>query len=340
MGFLPETNLYLNFAVLAVCFFILTKSADALVDGAVGIAIKLNVPKIIIGIILVGFATTAPEFTVSMISALSGLPEIALGNAVGSVIADTGLALALGILVAPAAIPVNIRTANVYNFFLLGVSILAFVFVFNGTISRPEGVILISLLGFYIAYLVIDERRRRNSDQTTEINGEITEHIRTGTLAAQGLRFLAGVAGVVVASWFLVDSAENIALFFGAPNAVVGLTIVAIGTSLPEIATAITASKKGHGDLALGDILGANLLNILWIIGTAATARPIHVSRTVILFSFPTLLFFVIILLVFTWIGQKLETWKGVVLLILYVIYLSLTIVLFYVYGIEVPVAG
>lgn len=330
MGVIPEGSLLLNLIVIVIAFVILSKSAVFLVDGAVAIAYEFRLPKIIIGIVLVGFATTTPEFTVSLISSLEGFPEIALGNAVGSVIADNAFALALGIIVAPAAISVHSRTLKIYGLFLLAVSVLTFVLVLNGAISRGEGLLLLILMVGYLVFMFLDEKKRRRDGLDDHISEEIDDHRKPGSLMLQIARFLIGLVGIVIASRFLVDSAVNTAKIFRVSEAVIGLTIVAIGTSLPEIATCIVASRKGHGDLAFGDILGANLLNLLWIIGAAATARPIIVSQKVIFFSFPSMLFFVLLLLVFAWTGFKLERWKGVVLFGCYLVYTALAIVVLY----------
>jgi cation:H+ antiporter len=335
MGIIPESSLLLNIVVIAVCFAVLTKSADLLVDGSVAIAYRFKIPKIIIGIVLVGFATTTPEFTVSLISAVEGLPGIALGNAVGSVIADNGLALGLGIVVAPAAVLVHSRSINIYGFFLLGISVLSFILVANGVVSRWEGILLLGILIGYMSFILIDSKRRKNIDTDESLNEEIQDYIKKGGLTLQVLRFLGGLAGVILASWFLVDSAKNIATTFGVSEAVIGLTIVAIGTSLPEIATCFVACRKGHGDLALGDILGANILNLLWIVGAASTVNPIRVTNQFIYFSYPSMFVFVVVLLVFARWKYRLERWKGWILLILYLIYLAVAILLFYLYGIS-----
>ena len=331
MGLIPEESLLLNLIVIAIAFVILSKTADFLVDGAIGIAYEFRVPKILIGIVLVGFATTAPEFTVSLISSLEGFPEIALGNAVGSVIADNAFALALGIIVAPAAIGVHSRTLTIYGLFLLAVSVLTFVLVLDGAISRGEGLLLLVLMVGYLAFMFLDEKKRRRVGLDDHISEDLDDQRKPGTLKQQIARFLIGVVGIIIASRFLVDSAVNTAKIFRVSEAVIGLTIVAIGTSLPEIATCIVASRKGHGDLAFGNILGANLLNLLWIIGVAATARPIGVSQKMIFFSFPSMLFFVMLLLVFAWTGFKLRRWEGLVLFGCYIVYTALVIVVLYV---------
>ena len=324
MGFIPD-SVYLHVAILVVCFGVLAKSADFLVDGAVGVAHRLRLPKVIIGIVLVSFMTTAPEFTVSIISALSGKPEIALGNAVGSVITDDALALALGILVAPAAIAVDSKLLKTTGLFLIAVDLLSFLLSLNGTVSRGEGIVLLLLLAGYLTVLVVVQKRRPR-----EAVLEAEEHYHPTSTHGHILRLLAGVVGVLVASDFLVNSAEYVARFAGVSPAVIGLTLVALGTSVPEIATCIVAARKGHGDLAFGDIIGADILNILWIVGASATANPLVVGRKVTSFSFPAMIVVVLVMLVLARIGFRFERWKGAVLLVLYIAYIAATIALFY----------
>jgi cation:H+ antiporter len=354
MHLIPD-NIFVYIIVLLISFYILAKSADFLVDGAVGIAFHLHIPKIIIGIVLVSFATTSPEFTVSLISAVRGFPEIALGNAVGSVIVNTGVAISFAAIIAAIAgdvIHIDKQTLITTGLFLEGAMLLAFIFGTDGTISRMEGIILLGCLGGYLGFLVVNERRKavgrtvperqiRDPGVTPEstvhdlavnpyLEDEVSSHTRPGSLLVQFLRFGGGVLGVVVASQLLVESAVGIAHYLSVPEVVIGLTVIAIGTSLPEIATCVIASKKGHGDLAFGDIVGANILNILWIVGAAATANPITVGRNVIFYAFPVMIFMVTALLLLARVGYRLKRSNGVVLIGLYLAYLVATILIFY----------
>jgi cation:H+ antiporter len=328
MGFIPDSIL-VHVIILAATFLVIYKAADFLVDGAVGIAYKLNVPKIVIGVVLVGFGTTAPEFTVSVLSAIRGFPEIALGNAVGSVIVDDTLALGLGIIAAPVAIRVERRSLRLFGLFLIGIDVLAFVLSLNGIISRWEGLVLLGILAAYLAYVVHTENQKRKS--APSVNEELADHIKPGGIGLQAFRFLIGLAGVILASEFLIDSAVFVAKYFGASEAVIGLTLVAIGTSIPEIVTCIVASRRGHGDLALGDIVGADILNILWIIGAASVANPIQVEKRVIFFAFPWMLGVVVLMLALAHWRHTLQRWKGFVLAGIYLIYITISVVRFYV---------
>lgn len=340
MQLLPD-NLAVNLAVIVVAFGVLAYCADFLVDGAVGIAHRLRVPKIVIGIVLVGFATTSPELTVSLLAALRGHPELALGNAIGSVIVDDAVALGLGILVAPVAIAVDSKVLKTTGLFLAAVAVVSFALAANGTVSRLEGAALLAIhVAYLTAVLVVEGRRRRARAQAQDADaggedggGEAEEQGKPGGLGAQLLRLLGGVAGIVVASELLVESATFVARVVGASEAIIGLTIIAVGTSLPEIATNISAGRRGHGDLALGNILGADILNLLWIIGASALANPIRVDRSVVFYSFPWMLVIVGTMLLLCRIGYRLPRWKGVVLVGLYLIYLVMTIVVFYLNG-------
>ena len=341
MQLLPD-NLAVNLVVIVVAFGVLAYCADFLVDGAVGIAHRLRVPKIVIGIVLVGFATTSPELTVSLLAALRGHPELALGNAIGSVIVDDAVALGLGIMVAPVAIAVDSKVLKTTGLFLAAVAVVSFVLAANGTVSRLEGVALLAIhVAYLTAVLVVEGRRRRarapdagGEDAGGEdAGGDAEEQGKPGGLGVQGLRLLGGVVGIVVASELLVESATFVARVVGASEAIIGLTIIAVGTSLPEIATSISAGRRGHGDLALGNILGADILNLLWIIGASALANPIRVDTSVVFYSFPWMLLIVGTMLLLCRIGYRLPRWKGVVLVSLYLIYLVMTIVVFYLNG-------
>jgi len=331
MNFIPPESVLINLAVLSICFYALAKSAGFLVDGAVGIAVRLDIPKMIIGIVLVGFGTTTPEFVVSIISALKGQPEIALGNASGSVIANS-VALALGILMAPAVIRVPASMLKTTGMFLLFIDFVAFGMCLNGTLGRTEGVALVALLVAYITALVVSEKRRKTRDDKridAEAGKEVEGHVKPGSTAAQLGRFLIGLVGVLFASRFLVECAINIATCFNVPKVIIGMTIVAIGTSLPEIATCVVAAKKGHGELAFGDIIGADILNVLWIAGGAAIASPMSLGHKEVMFMFPSMIVMVVITLGLSAQGFRLQKWKGWVLIATFVIYLFTLLALF-----------
>ena len=325
--------IYVYGAAFLVSFAILFKCADLFVDGASRIANILNIPKLVIGIVLVGLATTAPEFAVSVIAAIQGLPEIAIGNAIGSVIVDDGVALALAAILTPTVIFINCRMLKVIGAFLLGIDFLAYFLARDGVLSRGEGLILVSLLGVY--FVMLFKVRSFRPPGVAHIGGgkgpdgpRMNAAVRRD-LKAPVFKVLIGLAGVILTAEVIVRSAEFIARYFLIPEIIIGSTIVALGTSLPEISTCITAAFKREGELAVGNILGADVLNILWRIGVASLTNPIMVDREIINFKFPYMILMVTVMLVLMRLGCRLSRAKGFILLGFYLVYLFLTFHLF-----------
>jgi cation:H+ antiporter len=315
--------IYLNFAALVVAFVILFKSASFFVDGASSIARILNVPKLVIGIVLVGLGTTAPEFGVTIIAAIRGSGEIAIGNAIGSVICDDGIALALAAIVAPSVIFVNCRILKAAGLFLISIDVLAYVLAKDGRLGRIEGFCLVLILCLYYIFVIRSQWRNRSSAEET------STRLDRKSLNGPIKLFLLGLIGVILMSFVVVETAVRIAQFFQIPEIIIGSTIVAIGTSLPEISTCITAALKGEGEIAVGDIIGADILNILWIIGVASLVKPIDVDRDIINFSFPFMILIVVVMLLSLRIGCRLTKFKGFILLSLYGLYIFMLFKIF-----------
>jgi len=320
----------LYFASFIASFWVLFKSASLFVEGSSRIAAVLGVPKIVVGIVLVSLGTTAPEFGVTVVAAIMGSGEIALGNAVGSVIVDDGVALALAALLAPGIIYVSCRTLKTAGIFLLSIDLGAYLLARNGTVGRLEGLLLFSTLAVYFFFVIRDQcRTRSRAPRSPTSGGEPGEEAcgpRRDSLRRPVLLFLLGLVGVGSMSSIVVWAARNIARHFSIPEIIVGATVVALGTSLPEISTCITAARKGEGQIAVGNIIGADILNILWIVGVASMANPIHVEPRVIHFTFPYMILVVLVMLVSLRIGCRLTKGKGIVLLLLYAGYLFLTL--------------
>ena len=321
--------------VLALSFIMLFKCADLFVTGATGLSVILKIPKLMVGIVLVGLATTAPEFGVSVSAAFSGFPEMALGNAIGSVIADDGIALGLAALVAPTVIFVNCRILKIAGAFLLGIDFLAYFLARDGVVGRFEGVLFLLLLVgyFYLLYRVRGFPSGLGGEISCKTAGPDADEAECSLwlkLRKPVFLFVFGIIGVVIASRYgIVWSAVNITRLLGIPEIIIGSTVVALGTSLPEISTCITAARKGEGEIAVGNIIGADVLNILWIIGVAALVRPMHVDVAIINFSFPFMILVVSVMLISLSIGCRLTKIKGVILIVLYAAYIVLTLLLF-----------
>ncbi|MFH1437302.1 MAG: calcium/sodium antiporter [Pseudomonadota bacterium] len=324
-------HISLAFFMLFAAFMIMFKAAELFVKSTSNIATILNVPKMIAGIVLMGLATTAPEFAVSVQSAYMGHPEIALGNAVGSVICDDGIALGLAAVIAPVAIGVDKKILKVAAIFLIAIYALTYVFAFNGTFSRLEGLVLVASMAGYFYYIFLSERRKRRERMTMLIEqaSELPLPVGKKDLVRNIMIFLVGLAGVLIASRVVIWSCLELAAFFKVPEVIVGLTVIAIGTSLPEISTCLIAARKGEGELAVGDIIGADILNILWIVGVSALVNPMQVATKVINFMFPWMFLIVGVMLICLRIRYRIGKPKGVILLALYVIYLVTTLIYF-----------
>jgi cation:H+ antiporter len=302
---------------------VLWKSADWFVDGAVQVAEKLRLPHMLVGLVLVSLATTAPELTVSLVAALQGSPEIALGNAIGSVIVDDSVALGLAAILAPAALAADPRLLGTIIIFLPAVGFAAFFMVLDGTLGRVDGLVL---LGMFVCYLVVSylrERRARHNDRDTDLSDLTEEKPKDFRWPKVLGLFAAGLAGLIFGSELLVTGAKGIAIFLRMPPVVIGLTVVAIGTSIPEIVTAVTAARKGHAGIALGNILGADILNICWVAGLSAIANPLRAEKNVIMVMFPAMIIIILATLFMIRTDHRLSRREGCVLLFLYVLYVA-----------------
>jgi cation:H+ antiporter len=322
-----ESNIVIAWLVLAAAFAVLAKCADLFVTASVSLAYKFRIPKLVIGIVLVSLATTAPELSVSLLSAIEGKPEMALGNAIGSVICDDGLALALaGLFTATPilVIPAILKTSGI---FLIAVDILAFIFViFDNTLNRWEGAILLALFAGYIIFLYRQHRSGALKDASE------AEQLNVKTQRAVWkmlLLFIISLAGIIISSEFIITSATSIALYFRVPEAIIALTLVALGTSIPEVATCIAAARKNEGAIAVGNILGADILNICWVAGASALANDLTLGRKEVLFMFPSMFIIVGAMLILLRIGHSFTRKKGLILLALYLIYLGSFFVFF-----------
>lgn len=308
-----------NGVLMLAAFAILFKSADYFVESAAGIANHFNLPKMLVGIVIVGFATTAPEIAVSAQSAFIGHPEIAFGNAIGSVIVDDGVALALAGILAPTAIIVNRNILKTTGIFLIVIDIIALLFALDFTISRIEGLVFIVLLVFYVWFVIYAEKKRQM--HLVELDEELLQ--KGGeNMRRLILLFVIGLIGVILASRVVIHSSIVIAHYFSISETIIGLTIVAIGTSLPEISTCIVASRKGHGEIAVGDILGADILNILWIIGVSAAITPMTLLPSTVYFSFLFMFIIVGATLISLRIRYSFGKYKGFILISIYLVYL------------------
>jgi cation:H+ antiporter len=313
---------------LIAAFAVLAKSAELFVDSSISIATRFNVPKMIIGIVLVSMGTTAPELTVSLVSSLKGQPEMALGNAIGSVICDDGLALPLCVLTAGGVIAIAPHVLKVSCIYLVIIQIVFCTFVLrDATLDRVEGIILVTIFVVYISQLLYSSRKK--NDDTETLDPQHHDHSKDSMIKLSIL-FMISLAALIFASDIIVSSATTIARGLNIPEFIIAVTMVALGTSVPEIATCITAARRGEGDLAVGNILGADVLNICWVAGASAIANDltVHPPRQAHLMILSMVIIVSTMLIMLRW-GHSLTRRKGLVLLAMYVVYLVASFLFF-----------
>ena len=298
----------------------LIKGGDWFVDGATGIARKFHLPELLIGATVVSIGTTLPEVMVSTTSALTGHGEIAYGNAIGSVICNTALIAALTVAIRPGVINKKTLRTPVLFFFTAAV-IYAGVAYVTGYFSRPVGVVL--LLIFVVYMIVTVKQMKSNPEQAAEVE----EAEENGNSIGKNIGLLViGAALIAVGANLLVDNGTLIAQALGVPESVIALTFVALGTSLPELVTAITSLAKGHGALSLGNVIGANLFNLVLVSGVSVTLAPFAIPSESMLLGHPAslvldipVMFAVMLLLtVPALIRGKLSRVQGILLLAIY----------------------
>ena len=303
-------------------FVLLIKGGDWFVDGSVGLAHRFHLPELLIGATIVSIGTTLPEVMVSAQAAIEGNAGISYGNAIGSVICNASLIAAITVAVRPGEVdPKSFRLPAVC-FFLAAIAY-ALVAWTTGRFERWMG---LCFLCFFAAYLIFTSvQMKRNPDYS--IVDDDGEKVEVKPLWKELLLLVVGAAAIAVGARLLVNNGTKIAAALGVPDSVIGLTMVALGTSLPELITAITSLVKGHSALSLGNVIGANLFNIILVSGTAITISPFAIPTEKTLFGFnsslivdlPVLFAVMMILCLPTMRRGRLRRWQGVLLLGMYV---------------------
>lgn len=305
--------------LVAAGLVLLFVGGEALVRGAVAMAERIGVSKLLIGLVIVGFGTSTPELLVSVNAALDGAPEIALGNVVGSNIANILLILGLAAVIAP--IMGWARTAVREALVATLVSLTAFALVQGAVISRMEGIAMLLVMAGYLVASYWLERRDRSA-QTFQHEAEAFEGLPVGRPWLPVLLVLGGIAALVLGADLLVEGAVNIARVFDVPDAVIGLSLVAVGTSLPELATAIVAAIRRQSDVVLGNVIGSNIFNILAILGVTVVIQPIEVSARFREIDTPVMLGAALLLLAVLFATRGIGRIRGAAMLAIYAAYM------------------
>ena len=314
----------MSFIILIIGFFFLIKGADLFVDGASSIARKFNVPPMVIGLTIVAMGTSAPEAAVSITSSLAGQNDMSVANVVGSNFFN--ILVVLGVSAILAKLPVEKNTIRKDTPFLILISLLLLLFGINMNVSRIEGIILLILFAYFL-YSTVMNAKSTSSESVSE--AATTAELEVGEETSMGktiLLSIIGIIGIILGGDMVVNSATNIATSFGMSANLVGLTIVAIGTSLPEFVTSVIAVRKGETEIAIGNVIGSNIFNILLVLGLASTISPINISMfalidIVFMFAITILLYF------FMKKSNSLVKYQGIIFIVVYLAYMTYTII-------------
>ncbi|MCI7207507.1 MAG: calcium/sodium antiporter [Clostridium sp.] len=306
-----------------VGFFLITKGADIFIDCTVKIGRKTGISELILGATIVSFATTLPELTVSVFASIDNYTTMSLGNAVGSIICNTGLILGLVVIISPFKVDKNMFSSKSI---ILLISVLTLMLLgANGSISRGDGFILIVLLIVFMYSNIksvsgknrINSPNNMQSNSCDNIKSSKHENLKVGVL------FVLGLIMMVVGSKLLVDNGVKIANSIGVPQGIISLTVIALGTSLPELVSSLTAIKKQHHGISVGNILGANILNIVSVIGISSLINDLPILSQNMRIDFEFMTIILLILILPTIKSGKLYRVQGLLLLSSYIIYIT-----------------
>ena len=301
--------------LLILGFVFLIKGSDFFVDGASSIASILKIPTLIVGLTIVAFGTSAPEAAVSITSSLTGSNALAVSNVIGSNLFNILLIIGLCAHLNELEIDQNVVSKDLPFLVIITVILSAFIII-GWNINRIEGMIFLLIVVGYIAYLVYSAKKTKEA--------EIVEKPKL-SLPKSIIYILVGIVGIVIGGDFVVDGASYIAITFGMSETLVGLTIVAIGTSLPELVTSLTALKKGETQLVIGNVIGSNIFNILFVLGSSSAISPITLNPNMLI-DVLLMLFVTILCYIFGKTQTKYDKKEGLILVLIFVCYMAFAI--------------
>lgn len=313
--------IYVSIILLVVGMVLLIKGADFFVEGASKIARLLKIPSLVIGLTLVSIGTSAPEFAVSLTASLQGANDLSFGNIVGSNIFNTFVVIGVSAIFTPLVVTKNMQKYDLP--ILAGIYVLLALFAFvitPGIIQTWEGVILFSLTIIYTIFLIYREKKEAQVEEEKE------EKKRPWWLNL--IFVVVGLAGIIIGGDFVVDGATEVAKSLGMSEMLIGLTIVAVGTSLPELVTSIVAARKGENDIAVGNAIGSCIFNVVLILGFCSILEPANVNTHPFyaLFDVGVMMLTVVLIFIFSLKKREINKWHGIITIALYVIYLTVII--------------
>ena len=310
-----DAGIIIQVVLLLVGFVFLIKGSDFFVDGASSVASLLKIPTIIVGLTIVAFGTSAPEAAVSITSSLTGSNAMAVSNVIGSNLFNMLMVIGISALLSDLLMEKQVLEKDLP--FLVGITLLWAIFIIIGwDITNIEGIILLVILIAYIVYLIFDAKK--SSEANTVEKPKLT-------LPKSIIFILVGIAGIVLGGDLVVDSASAIAMALGMSEILIGLTIVAVGTSLPELVTSITALKKGENQLVIGNVIGSNIFNILFVLGASSAISAIPLDSSMLI-DVVFMLAVTVLCFIFGKTQEKYDKKEGVILVTLFIVYMAFAI--------------
>lgn len=313
-----SNNMLLNTVFIVLGIILVLWGADRMTEGSVALAERFNVSQLTIGLTIVAMGTSLPEFCVSLVSALKGTPDLAVGNIVGSNIFNALLIVGVAAMVTP--INITLTTVRKDIPFALVASVLLMMMCFDGKISRLNGAILLAM---FAIFMVITFKTAGQDPQTQNDDKPAKKPMKLWLCV---VFIIAGLGALILGSELFVNGATKVATLLGVSQAVIGLTIVAGGTSLPELATSVVAARKGNSGIAIGNVLGSNVFNILFILGVTGVISPMHMQG-ITMMDLSVMVTAMIMLWLFSYTKLTLERWEGAVLTATFLIYMGYLLV-------------
>ncbi|MGB2968260.1 MAG: calcium/sodium antiporter [Phycisphaerae bacterium] len=307
---MPADSMGLDVVLLLVSVGVLYAGAELLVRGSGRLAIAMRIRPLVVGLTVVAFATSAPEFVVGLTATLRNVSDIAVGNIIGANIANVGLIIGLSALVRPLQVHKHLWRKEVPA--MIGAQALLWIFCLNGMLGRWEGLTLVAVLVAFVVWMI----RTAKDREAAPLPDGVKEKPRR---AVNVIQVVAGVALLVLGGNLLVHGAVGVAKVAGLSHLAIGLTVVAFGTTVPELATSVVAARRGEGDIAVGNAIGSVFFNTACVLGLASALRPINISWDVYWIKLPVMLALVLVLVPFVRTGSRVARWEGAVLVACYV---------------------